>query len=104
MITGSSSPAATPRAALRAGKSFKPFTAISNCLLPIFRRRQSWAAWQAHRSKLQAVFLSIAFSDGDNHLCVEESVGHLAPEGLPPRILVQLLSTDYKFAVSFVIL
>ena len=31
-------------------------------------------------------------------------LGYLAPEGLEPEGLVQLLSTDYKFAVSFVIL
>ena len=31
-------------------------------------------------------------------------LGYLAPEGLAPEGLVQLLSTDYKFAVSFVIL
>ena len=31
-------------------------------------------------------------------------VSYLAPDGWQPDGLVQLLSTDYKFAVSFVIL
>ncbi len=44
------------------------------------------------------------FFGNHNHLCLEKGAGLLMPEQLEPSGLVQLLSTDYKFAVSFVIL
>jgi len=54
--------------------------------------------------QLQVGFV-IAFSEVTITYCVEENPGiSYAREASSPSGLVQLLSTDYKFAVSFVIL
>ena len=46
----------------------------------------------------------IAFSEVTITYAWKKVLGHALPESLAPDGLVQLLSTDYKFAVSFVIL
>ena len=46
----------------------------------------------------------IAFAEVTITYPLKKVLGYLLPETLAPAGLVQLLSTDYKFAVSFVIL
>ena len=46
----------------------------------------------------------IAFSEVFVTYAWKKVLGYLLPQTLEPAGLVQLLSTDYKFAVSFVIL
>ena len=46
----------------------------------------------------------IAFSEVTITYAWKKVLGYVMPEGLQPDGLVQLMSTDYKFAVSFVIL
>ncbi len=46
----------------------------------------------------------IAFSEVTVTYAYKRFLGYLVPESWEPDGLVQLLSTDYKFAVSFVIL
>ncbi len=46
----------------------------------------------------------IAFSEVTITYAWKKVLGYLLPDALEPSGLVQLLSTDYKFAVSFVIL
>jgi len=46
----------------------------------------------------------IAFSEVTITFAWKKVLGYAMPESLEPDGLVQLLSTDYKFAVSFVIL
>ena len=46
----------------------------------------------------------IAFSEVTITYAFKKVLGYLMPESLEPSGLVQLLSTDYKFAVSFAIL
>ncbi len=82
-------------------KSFKPFTYFQ-LLLPIFAS----AIVGGLGSPLGAIaggFL-IAFSEVGITYAWKKVLGYLMPEGLEPSSLVQLLSTDYKYAVSFVIL
>ena len=82
-------------------KSFKPFTYF-NLLLPIFAA----AIVGGLGSPLGAIAggFVIAFSEVTITYAWKKVLGYLMPEGLEPDGLVQLLSTDYKFAVSFVIL
>ncbi|GGL79891.1 branched-chain amino acid ABC transporter permease [Wenxinia marina] len=82
-------------------KSFKAFTYFQ-LLLPIFAA----AIVGGLGSPLGAIaggFL-IAFSEVTLTYPWKKVLGYLAPEGWEPEGLVQLLSTDYKFAVSFAIL
>ena len=82
-------------------KSFKPFTYFQ-LLLPIFAA----AIVGGLGNPLGAIaggFL-IAFSEISVTYAFKKVVGYLAPGGWEPDSLVQLLSTDYKFAVSFAIL
>jgi branched-chain amino acid transport system permease protein len=82
-------------------KSFKPFTYFQ-LLLPIFAA----AIVGGLGSPLGAIaggFL-IAFAEVTITYPLKKVLGYLLPETLEPDGLVQLLSTDYKFAVSFVIL
>ncbi|EAR49418.1 branched-chain amino acid ABC transporter, permease protein [Oceanicola granulosus HTCC2516] len=82
-------------------KSFKPFTYFQ-LLLPIFAS----AIVGGLGSPLGAIaggFL-IAFAEVTVTYPLKKILGYLMPESLEPDGLVQLLSTDYKFAVSFVIL
>jgi branched-chain amino acid transport system permease protein len=82
-------------------KSFKPFTYFQ-LLLPIFAS----AIVGGLGSPLGAIAggFVIAFSEVTVTYAWKKVLGYLAPEGLEPSGLVQLLSTDYKLAVSFLIL
>jgi len=82
-------------------KSFKAFTYFQ-LLLPIFAA----AIVGGLGSPLGAIaggFL-IAFAEVLVTYPLKKVLGYLAPGGWEPEGLVQLLSTDYKFAVSFAIL
>ncbi|MDJ0630393.1 MAG: branched-chain amino acid ABC transporter permease [Rhodobacter sp.] len=82
-------------------KSFKPFTYFQ-LLLPIFAS----AIVGGLGSPVGAIVggFVIAFSEVTVTYAWKKVLGYLMPEALEPSGLVQLLSTDYKFAVSFVIL
>ena len=82
-------------------KSFKPFTYFQ-LLLPIFAA----AIVGGLGSPLGAIAggFVIAFSEIAVTYAWKKVLGYLVPGGWEPEGLVQLLSTDYKFAVSFVIL
>ncbi len=82
-------------------KSFKPFTYFQ-LLLPIFAA----AIVGGLGNPLGAIAggFVIAFSEVGVTYAFKKVLGYLLPETLKPDGLVQLLSTDYKFAVSFVIL
>ena len=82
-------------------KSFKAFTYFQ-LLLPIFAA----AIVGGLGNPLGAIaggFL-IAFAEVLVTYPLKKVLGYLAPGGWEPEGLVQLLSTDYKFAVSFAIL
>lgn len=82
-------------------KSFKPFTYFQ-LLLPIFAS----AIVGGLGSPVGAIAggFIIAFSEVFITYAWKKVLGYILPENLEPSGLVQLLSTDYKFAVSFVIL
>ncbi len=82
-------------------KSFKPFTYFQ-LLLPIFAS----AIVGGLGSPLGAIAggFIIAFSEVTITYAWKKVLVYLLPDSLEPSGLVQLLSTDYKFAVSFVIL
>lgn len=82
-------------------KSFKPFTYFQ-LLLPIFAS----AIVGGLGSPLGAIAggFIIAFSEVFVTYAWKLVLRYVLPESLEPSGLVQLLSTDYKFAVSFVIL
>ena len=82
-------------------KSFKPFTYFNN-LLPIFA-----AAIVGGIGNPVGAFLGgyvIAFSEIFITYAYKKFFIYILPESLEPNTLIQLLSTDYKFAVSFTIL
>ncbi|WP_424833641.1 branched-chain amino acid ABC transporter permease [Ruegeria sp.] len=82
-------------------KSFKPFVYFQ-LLLPIFAS----AIVGGLGNPLGAIAggFIIAFSEVTITYAWKKVLTYLAPENLEPSGLVQFLSTDYKFAVSFVIL
>ena len=82
-------------------KSFKPFTYLS-ILLPIFAS----AIVGGLGNPLGAIAggFTIAFSEVSITFAYKKFLTYLVPESWAPESLVQLLSTDYKHAVSFVIL
>ena len=82
-------------------KSFKPFTYFQ-LLLPIFAA----AIVGGIGNPLGAVAggFVIAFSEMGITYAYKRFIGYIGPDGWVPDGLVQLLSTDYKFAVSFMIL
>lgn len=82
-------------------KSFKPFTYFQ-LLLPIFAA----AIVGGLGSPVGAIVggFVIAFSEVTITYAWKRVLEYLLPEPLEPSGLVQLLSTDYKFAVSFAIL
>ncbi len=82
-------------------KSFKPFTYFQ-LLLPIFAS----AIVGGIGSPLGAIAggFVVAFSEVTITYAYKKFLKYMLPENLEPDSLVQLLSTDYKFAVSFVIL
>jgi branched-chain amino acid transport system permease protein len=82
-------------------KSFKPFTYFQ-LLLPIFAA----AIVGGLGNPLGAIAggFIIAFAEVFITYAWKKVLTYVLPEALEPSGLVQLLSTDYKFAVSFVIL
>ncbi len=82
-------------------KSFKPFTYF-NLLLPIFAA----AIVGGIGSPIGAVIggYVIAFSEITLTYAYKKFFIYLLPESLEPDGLAQILSTDYKFAISFIIL
>ncbi|MDU8941987.1 branched-chain amino acid ABC transporter permease [Ovoidimarina sediminis] len=82
-------------------KSFKPFTYFQ-LLLPIFAS----AIVGGLGSPIGAIAggFVIAFSEVTITYAFKKVATYVLPESLEPDGLVQLLSTDYKFAVSFAIL
>lgn len=82
-------------------KSFKPFVYFQ-LLLPVFAS----AIVGGLGSPLGAIAggFVIAFSEVTVTYAWKKVLGYLMPEALEPSGLVQLLATEYKFAVSFVIL
>ena len=82
-------------------KSFKPFTYFNN-MLPIFA-----AAIVGGIGNPFGAFLGgyvIAFSEILLTYAYKKFFVYRLPESLEPDGLLQMLSTDYKFAVSFSIL
>ncbi|HKL70563.1 branched-chain amino acid ABC transporter permease [Salibaculum sp.] len=82
-------------------KSFKPFTYFQ-LLLPIFAS----AIVGGLGSPVGAIAggFVIAYSEVMITYAWKKVAGYVLPESLAPDNLAQLLSTDYKFAVSFAIL
>ncbi len=82
-------------------KSFKPFTYLQ-LLLPMFAA----AIVGGIGNPIGAILggYVIAFSEVMVTYAYKKVFVYLLPHSLEPEGLVQLLSTDYKFAVSFVIL
>lgn len=82
-------------------KSFKPFT-YQQLLLPIFAS----AIVGGIGNPLGAIAggFVIAFSEVTVTYAFKKVITYLSPDSWSPDGLVQLLSTDYKFAVSFAIL
>lgn len=82
-------------------KSFQPFTYMQ-LLLPIFAA----AIVGGLGSPLGAIAggYLVAFAEVTVTYAYKRVLGHLLPESWTPEGLAQLLSTDYKFAVSFAIL
>ena len=82
-------------------KSFKPFTYFNN-MLPIFA-----AAIVGGIGNPYGAFFGgyvIAFAEIFLTYAYKRFFVYLLPESLEPNSLMQLLSTDYKFAISFSIL
>ena len=93
--------AATAGALYGLDKSFKPFIYLQ-LLLPIFAA----AVVGGLGNPMGAIAggFVIAFSEVLITYPLKKVLGYLLPDGFAPDTLVQLLSTDYKFAVSFTIL
>jgi branched-chain amino acid transport system permease protein len=82
-------------------KSYRPFVYFNN-MLPIFA-----AAIVGGIGNPFGAFLggyAIAFAEIFITYAYKKFITYLLPESMAPDTLVQLLSTDYKFAVSFSIL
>jgi branched-chain amino acid transport system permease protein len=82
-------------------KSFKPFTYFQ-LLLPIFA--SAIVGGLGNPVGAIAGGFVIAFSEVTITYAWKKVLGYMMPEALEPSGLVQLMSTDYKFAVSFAIL
>ncbi len=82
-------------------KSFRPFTYFQ-ILLPIFAAAIVGGIGQPFGA-VAGGFI-IAFAETAFTYAYRGFLGYVLPEGWVPPGLVQLLSTDYKFAVSFIIL
>jgi branched-chain amino acid transport system permease protein len=82
-------------------KSFKPFTYMQ-LLLPIFAA----AIVGGVGNPIGAIVggFVVAFSELFITFAYRKVLMYLLPESMEPSGMVQLLSTDYKFSVSFVIL
>jgi len=82
-------------------KSFKPFTYFQ-LLLPIFA--SAIVGGLGNPIGAIAGGFVIAFSEVTITYAWKKVLTYLAPDSLDPSGLVQLMSTDYKYAVSFAIL
>ncbi len=82
-------------------KSFKPFTYFQ-LLLPIFA--SAIVGGIGHPLGAVVGGFIIAFSEVTITYAYKKFLRYLLPENWAPDSLVQFLSTDYKFAISFVIL
>ncbi|MGR3624442.1 branched-chain amino acid ABC transporter permease [Pseudophaeobacter sp.] len=82
-------------------KSFKPFTYFQ-LLLPIFAAAIV-GGLGSPQGAIAGGFI-IAFSEVTITYAWKKVIRYIMPDNLDPDGLVQLLSTDYKFAVSFAIL
>ena len=82
-------------------KSFKPFTYFQ-LLLPMFAAAIVGGIGQPVGA-IAGGFV-IAFSELGLTYAYKRVIGHLVPPDWAPEGLVQLLGTDYKFAISFIIL
>ena len=82
-------------------KSFKPFVYFQ-LILPMFAA----AIVGGIGSPIGAIMggFVIAFSELGITYAYKRFFGHLLPEDMAPEGLLQLLGTDYKFAISFIIL
>jgi branched-chain amino acid transport system permease protein len=82
-------------------KSFRPITYFQ-LLLPVFAA----AVVGGFGNPVGAIAggFIVAFSEVAFTYAFRRVAGHVLPESLMPDGLIQLLSTDYKFAVSFLIL
>ena len=82
-------------------KSFRPFTYFQ-LLLPIFAAAIVGGIGQPFGA-IAGGFI-IAFSEVMVTYAYKGFLAYLLPEGAAPEVLMQLIGTDYKFAVSFIIL
>lgn len=82
-------------------KSFKPFTYFQ-LLLPIFAAAILGGIGQPIGAVVGGYI--VAFSEVMMTYAYKKFVTYLVPEQFAPQGLLQFLSTDYKFAVSFIIL
>ena len=82
-------------------KSFKPFVYFQ-LLLPIFA--SAIVGGLGNPVGAIAGGFIVAFSEVTITYAWKKVLKYGLPESLEPTSLIQLLSTDYKFAVSFVIL
>ena len=82
-------------------KTYKPFIFLQ-ILLPIFAATIVGGIGQPIGAILGGFI--IAYSEVMVTYAFKKFLAYLGPEGWGPDGLVQLLSTDYKFAVSFIIL
>ena len=82
-------------------KSFKPFTYFNN-LLPIFAATIVGGIGNP-LGAFYGGFL-VAFSEITLTYAYKKFFKSLLPENLEPNTLIQFISTDYKFAISFAIL
>ncbi len=82
-------------------KSFKPFTYFQ-LLLPIFA--SAIVGGVGNPVGAIAGGFIIAFSEVSITYAYKKFFKYLGPDGWEPDSLLQFLSTDYKFAISFVIL
>lgn len=93
--------AATAGALYGLDKSYKPFTYLS-LLLPIFAA--AIVGGVGNPVGAIAGGFIIAFSELTLTFAYKKFLAYLLPESMAPSGLMQLLSTDYKIALSFVIL
>lgn len=82
-------------------KTYKPFIFLQ-ILLPVFAATIVGGIGQPVGAVLGGFI--IAYSEVTVTYAFKKFLAYLGPEGWAPETLVQLLSTDYKFAVSFIIL
>ncbi|KAA3630952.1 MAG: branched-chain amino acid ABC transporter permease [Proteobacteria bacterium] len=82
-------------------KTYKPFIFLQ-ILLPIFAATILGGIGQPVGAILGGFV--VAYSEVTVTYAYKKFLAYLGPEGWAPDSLVQLLSTDYKFAVSFIIL